>query len=172
MGSGKSTVAALLARKTGCFYFDLDDTIEMEEGRSIGEIFASEGEAGFRTLEYEYLDRIISDYSEFPTDLIIALGGGTLTTPACADLVKKHCTAVYLRAGEKQLVENLQTVDIENRPLFDGVDVNDAAAIAERMHPLLEGRLPLYEKYADAVVDTDGLDFDRIADLVADAAGF
>ena len=169
MGSGKSTVASLLAAKTGCFFFDLDDTVEMEEGRSISEIFESEGEGGFRVLELDYLQRILGDYRDFPTDMIIALGGGTLTTPACVKLLKEECTTVYLRASESQLVENLQIVGIENRPLFSGVDLDDKAAMLRKVHFLMEQRGGIYEKTADIIIDTDGLSFEQIAQRVADA---
>lgn len=169
MGSGKSTVASLLAEKTGCFFFDLDDTIEMEEGRSISEIFESEGESGFRTVELDCLQRILDDYRDFPVDMIIALGGGALTTPACVKLLKEECTTVYLRASENQLVENLQIVGIDNRPLFSGINLDDKPAMLQRVRMLMQTRADVYEKTADIIIDTDGLSFEQIADTVAAA---
>lgn len=168
MGSGKSSVAAPLAQKMGCFFFDLDDTIEMEEGRSIAEIFATDGEAGFRTLELDYLDRIISDYENFPTSMIISLGGGTVTTPQCAELIKKNCTCIYLKASIDTLVENLKITGVEARPLMDGVSTDDEQALRERVSTLMEKREAIYEKTADIILDIDGLDPEQIAGKIAE----
>lgn len=164
MGCGKSTVASVLAADMGCFYFDLDDTIEMEEGMSINEIFETRGEAAFRMLELEYLDRIIDDYRDFPTTMVLSLGGGTVTTPQCAELVKKNCTCVYLRASVDELVRNLQTVGTDNRPLL-----SDATDLRSKVESLMAQRSQLYEKCADIILDIDGLSPEEIAEKVIDA---
>lgn len=162
MGSGKSHVAACLAQRMGCFFFDLDDTIEMEEGASVSEIFASRGESAFRLLEYEYLDRIISDYEDFHTDVILALGGGTVLTPQCADLLKKkRATTVYLRESVDFLVRNLEITGISQRPLLAGTP--DLRADVEK---LLDIRGKTYETTADIIIDADNLEFDSVAALI------
>lgn len=171
MGCGKSSVAAPLARNMGCFYFDLDDTIEMEEGRSIAEIFAEDGEAAFRILEYEYLDRIISDYEDFPTSMVISLGGGTLTTEQCAGLVKKNCTCVYLRASVDTLVENLMITGVEGRPILSGTGTGNESALRSRIEELMSQRSATYERCADIVLDIDGMDPEKIAEKVAELIG-
>lgn len=164
MGCGKSTVASVLAAEMGCFYFDLDDTIEMEEGMSINEIFETRGEAAFRMLELEYLDRIIDDYRDFPTTMVLSLGGGTVTTPQCAELVKKNCTCIYLRASVDELVRNLQIVGTDNRPLL-----SDATDLRAKVESLMAQRSALYEKCADIILDIDGLSPEEIAEKVIDA---
>ena len=161
MGCGKSHVAAYLAKKMGCFFFDLDDTIQMGEGLSVSEIFSQQGEASFRLLEYEYLDRIISDYRDFPTDMVLSLGGGTILTEQCAALLKKNATCVYLRASVEELVHNLEIVGIENRPLLAST-----ADLKQSVAGLMAQRGPIYEKTADIILDIDGLDFDSVADLI------
>lgn len=161
MGCGKSTVASVLAAEMGCFYFDLDDTIEMEEGMSINEIFETRGEAAFRMLELEYLDRIIDDYSDFPTTMVLSLGGGTVTTPQCAELVKKNCTCIYLRASVDELVRNLQIVGTDNRPLL-----SDATDLRAKVESLMAQRSALYEKCADIILDIDGLSPEEIAEKI------
>lgn len=168
MGCGKSSVAGPLAARMGCFFFDLDDTIEMEEGRSIAEIFASEGEGGFRALELEYLERIISDYEDFPTSMVISLGGGTVTTPQCAQLIKKNCTCIYLRATVDTLVENLQITGVDGRPMMDGVDTQDEQALRSRIGVLMEKRAAIYEKTADHIIDIDGMSCEQIAEKIAE----
>jgi len=177
MGCGKSTVARILAAQSGDFYFDLDDTIQIGEGCTISEIFASEGgEARFRELELEYLGRIIDDYRGFPDRVILSLGGGTVMTPACAELLKKNATIVYLRASVDELVKNLQIVGIENRPLLktavsgkvSGDSVSDEAqSLKERIAAMMSQRAPVYEKTADIILDIDGLSPEQIAELCA-----
>lgn len=161
MGCGKSSVASILAGNMGCFYFDLDDTIEMEEGRSIPEIFAEDGEGAFRAMELEYLDRIISDYEDFPTTMILSLGGGTVMTPQCAELIRKNATCVYLKASVAQLVENLNIVGVENRPLLSGSE-----NLEDKVKSMLQAREATYEKCADIILPIDGLSPTEIAERI------
>lgn len=72
MGVGKSTVGRLLAEVMGRQFLDMDETIEAEEGRSVGEIFARQGEAYFRQMEADLVARI----AHLPAR-VIASGGGT-----------------------------------------------------------------------------------------------
>lgn len=164
MGCGKSSVASVLAQNMGCFYFDLDDTIEMEEGRSISEIFQEDGEGAFRVMEYEYLDRIISDYEDFPTTMILSLGGGTVLQPTCAKLLKENATCVYLKASVGQLVENLNIVGVENRPLL-----KEAGDLESKISEMLQQREATYIKTADIILDIDGLSPQEIATKIQEA---
>lgn len=163
MGCGKSSVASLLAQELGCFYFDLDDTIEMEEGRSISDIFQEDGEGAFRAMELEYLDRIISDYKDFPTTMILSLGGGTILQPQCAQLIKENATCIYLKASVKQLVENLNIVGTDNRPLL-----KEAENLEEKVSQMLAQREECYTKNADIILDIDGLSPQEIAERIAE----
>lgn len=166
MGCGKSSVASILSGNMSCFYFDLDDTIEMEEGRSIPEIFQEDGEGAFRALELEYLDRIIGDFEAFPTTMILSLGGGTILTPGCAELIRKNATCIYLKASVDQLVENLRIVGVENRPLLSGCS---AEQLHEKVAGMLAQREACYEKCADIILDIDGLSPTQIAEKIEEA---
>lgn len=75
MGSGKSSVGHLLARKLGWEFIDLDRQIERKERRTIPEIFENSGEEWFRELEHQ----VLVDTLDGTTDRIIACGGGTVT---------------------------------------------------------------------------------------------
>ena len=77
MGAGKSTVGKILAGKLGFAFVDLDDEIVARAGRAIPEIFANVGESGFRALERETADAVLSS----PGSAIIASGGGFPTLP-------------------------------------------------------------------------------------------
>ena len=92
MGCGKSSVGRRLSELLCCPFMDLDAVIEETQERSIPEIFATDGEAAFRQMEVEALSRII-EAQQLRDNLIIALGGGTVMTPECADMVreKTHC---------------------------------------------------------------------------------
>ncbi len=161
MGCGKSSVASVLAGNMGCFYFDLDETIEMEEGRSISEIFEEDGEGAFRALELEYLGRIISDYKDFPTTMILSLGGGTVLTPQCAGIINENAVCVYLKASAAELVRNLEITGIENRPLL-----KDKESLQEAVESMLRKREPAYEKCADIILPVDGLSPTEIAERI------
>ena len=95
MGCGKSSVGRKLSALLSCPYADLDSIIEESQGRSVPEIFASDGEAGFRRLEYKLLD----EYLSLPVSGVLSLGGGTVMSPECAGIVHTKTTCIYLRAS-------------------------------------------------------------------------
>jgi shikimate kinase len=106
MGSGKSTVAFALGALLGRMAIDLDRVIESEAGESIADIFAAEGEAGFRQREADAL----REQLEGP--VIVALGGGAVVDDASWQFVRDVATSVWLdaplwvlwqRAGEDPL---------------------------------------------------------------------
>ena len=182
MGCGKSSVASELARLWGGFYFDLDRTIEQEEGRSIAEIFAEEGESGFRIMEYDYLLRIVSDFEDFSSErIVLALGGGTVLTRQCAGILKENAKCVYLRASVDTLVSNLIETGIQDRPLLcgetvgtavddgvadDGATNDKALTLKREVERLLSERREVYERTADFIIDTDGLSPKEIAEKI------
>jgi shikimate kinase len=82
MGSGKSTVGPLVARRLGWDFLDVDDVIEAEAGASIAELFARQGEALFRDREQAAIARLAT------TDaLVLALGGGAIERAETRDLL-------------------------------------------------------------------------------------
>lgn len=117
MGSGKSSVGRELSALLSCPLVDLDSYIEEKEGRTIQEIFASDGEAAFRAMELSALQALFSPCGPGLPYMILALGGGTLTTAQCADLIRRHTYCIYLRAGIDTLVRNLRN-DTAGRPML------------------------------------------------------
>ena len=152
MGSGKTTVGRILADALGCPFIDLDEVIVRKAGRSIPEIFASDGEADFRRQEKKALEQTVAKYSE--STAILALGGGTVTVPGAIDLLKEKTLCIYLKAGLETLLTRLEG-NTDGRPLADD-------GMAER----LEQRIPLYEAAAHITIDTDGLSPEQIADEI------
>ena len=151
MGCGKSTVGALLARQLGVPFLDLDTCICDREGRSIPGIFATEGEAGFRRIEQECLEEVIAQYADAPGRLVLALGGGTVTTPACAKLVRERTFCIWLKASAEELRRNL--AGDETRPMLKNHDFDT----------LLQARTPLYSDVSASIVPIDGFNYEELA---------
>ncbi len=136
MGAGKSTALAELRGK-GLSTADTDRLIESETGISIPEIFASEGEAGFREIEQRVVLGALAD----ETVDALALGGGAVTSPALREaLSAPGHTVVWLEIDEGAAWRRVRRSD---RPL-----ARDEAEFRR----LFAERLPLYEEVADAIV--------------------
>lgn len=152
MGSGKSTVGALVADRIGCPFLDLDSLIEKKAGRTVPQIFSEEGEAGFRRLEKQVLDATLRKYAE--STVVLALGGGTVTLPGVPALLQKQTLCIYLKASLETLQERIAATP-GTRPLAD-----------DRLAARLQEREPLYAQAAHISLDTDGLTPDDLADEI------
>ncbi len=142
MGVGKSTVGRRLAKELQRPFADVDEQVELRAGRTIPGIFSDGGEPEFRAIEAE----VLADLLARPAPLVLAAGGGVVTTPANrAALADAGAFVVWLRASTEFLAAR---TDPTHRPLLAG----DAAGTLTR---LLAERSPLYELVADAVVDVE-----------------
>ena len=122
MGSGKSSVGRHLAEALNYRFIDADTSLEQVAGRPIPEIFASDGESGFRALESAVLNQIASWHS-----LVVATGGGVVTQPANWGELHQG-VVVWLDAPDAMLLQRLQA-DPTPRPLMEAEDR------AERLRP-------------------------------------
>jgi len=113
MGSGKSTVAKLLAKAMDLQFVDLDLTIEEQEKQSISEIFKSHSEDYFRKIETQILQEVLSE----SRPRVISCGGGTILSKRNRALLSKECLVVYLEADDKLLLDRLKHAKSE-RPLI------------------------------------------------------
>lgn len=134
--SGKSTVGGLLAESEGREFIDTDLLIAERAGKSIPEIFAAEGESGFRKLESE----VIADVAA-KSGRVIATGGGSVLNPANVCKLKQNGVLVFLDRRPELLCG---TAD---RPLSQNT---------EAMARLYEQRYPIYTASADITVDSNG----------------
>ena len=170
MGCGKSSVGRRLSELLCCPYMDLDAVIEERTGRSIPDIFASDGEAAFRQMELETLQNILEEVGK---QIILSLGGGTVMTAECAELVREKTLCIYLRTGVETLVDRLSSVT-EGRPLLnpeshpEADDSNNSQKKSDtdlrtRIESLISGRASTYEATAHITIDTDGLSVDDLA---------
>lgn len=162
MGCGKTCTAQELNRLKGWDFIDLDKAVEKEEGRSIGQIFAEDGESGFRAIEATALARIISENGV----KVLSLGGGTLTSPESSRLVHDRTTCIYLRASIETLVYNL-TMWPEDRPMLK--DLPDRETLVRRVEQLMAERERIYERTAHIIIDIDGKEYGEIAEEIARA---
>jgi 3-dehydroquinate synthase len=124
-GSGKTTAAELVARWLGWTWADVDREVEREAGRSIAEIWASEGEAGFRARERAAVERLTA--ADGPR--VLALGGGTLEDPASRERLARWGVGAHLDGPAKTLAD--RTADHPGeRPLLEG---GEAVAVLEAL---------------------------------------
>ena len=146
MGSGKSTVGALLARELNWSFIDLDNTIEAVEGRTIREIFETEGEAPFRTMEHAVLTE-----ASRTEPAVISLGGGTFVQRPNLDFIREvEGVTIWLDCSIGVL--RLRCAGMTNRPLF-----RDPASFEQ----LYSQRLPYYQ-LADHRISTEGRSPDEV----------
>ena len=229
-------------RKTGgnlpehLTFIDLDEEIVRRAGRTIPEIFATDGEDAFRAIEKATLTSLFDSFHGFraqkppfharsadvqgcraqngpfyapnlseagvppsgvrfahptigqgrrsprfraaggtslsgvplpPTELLLALGGGTLMSEECRELVKKNAKCIYLRAKVETLAENLRADDVAGRPMLAGVNLTAPAdapdSLESRIAAMMALRGPIYEKTADIILDIDGLTYEDAA---------
>ena len=158
MGSGKSTVGALLARELGWPFIDLDATIEAARGQTVREIFEREGEAPFRVMEHAVLTE--ASKSE---PAVIALGGGTFVQTGNAALLLEQTgvQTVFLDAPAEELFRRCQQEQLE-RPLQRDL---------EQFRQLYQTRRPYYTTAA-LRIETSGKDVEAVAAEVACSLGF
>lgn len=133
-GSGKTTVGKLLAQRTGRVFVDADEDLVRCAGRSIPEIFASDGEAGFRQLETHVLAQIGQK-----SNLVIATGGGCVTQARNYPLLHQNGTIFCLNRDISKLPTDGRPLSQKNK--------------ADEMYRI---RKPLYEAFADNMIDNNG----------------
>lgn len=132
MGTGKSTYGRRLAARLGMRFLDVDEEIEKAAGCPIREIFASEGEAAFRTREREWITA-----GHPARGCIVATGGGLPCQPGMLDILHRRGVVIALFASPETILE--RTAHNKDRPLLN---VDDPAA---RIRALLDERLPVYQ---------------------------
>ncbi|CKT07693.1 shikimate kinase [Mycobacterium tuberculosis] len=140
-GSGKSTIGRRLAKALGVGLLDTDVAIEQRTGRSIADIFATDGEQEFRRIEEDVVRAALADH-----DGVLSLGGGAVTSPGVRAARAGH-TVVYLEISAAEGVR--RTGGNTVRPLLAGPDR------AEKYRALMAKRAPLYRRVATMRVDTN-----------------
>jgi len=143
-------VGHLLAKELKMSFLDTDELIEKTEGRTIAEIFKTEGEEYFRNLETEVLETL-QDYDHF----VLSTGGGMVLREENVSLLKAMGPLILLWAPPEVVWERVKNET--HRPLLNVPD-----PLAE-IKKILEFRTPIYERVADLKVDTSGKSIDVVA---------
>jgi shikimate kinase len=151
MGAGKSTVGPAVARRLARSFVDLDDVIVAEAGRVIPEIFAAEGEPGFRRREAAALRRLAG------AEAVVACGGGIVVDPENVALLRASGMVAWLEAPAEVLAQRVRVA--AGRPMLAAEGVGGLKGI-------LASRAEAYAAAAHCRVDTVGRDPEEIAEQV------
>lgn len=159
MGTGKSVVARTLGRLTGFNVVDVDTVVERESGRSVQDIFESNGEQAFRDMESAAIKRICQGRGQ-----VISTGGGAVLRAENMEALRTGSgVIVNLRATAEVVYE--RTRHTGHRPLLQ---IDDPLL---RIRELIAEREEFYAN-ADIVVDTDGLSVMQVAEEILDVIGW
>ena len=149
MGTGKSTVAAYMAKQHHMEVLEMDQMIVEREGMSISDIFAKHGEDYFRDVETRLLIEIQTQKNK-----VVSCGGGVVLREQNVEEMRKGGNIVLLSAKAETILERVK--DDNSRPLLQG---NKNIAF---INDMLEKRRPSYESAADIIILTDGK---QVADI-------
>jgi shikimate kinase len=155
-GTGKTTIAPLLAEKLGWSWVDADRVLEERTGRSIRGIFTEEGEAAFRDKEAAVLEELCSKGRQ-----VIATGGGVVLREANRQRLLAAGRVAWLKADAQTIWERLQ-----NDPVTAAQRPNLSVGGRAEIEAMLEVRSPLYSTLADCSVDTVGRKPQEIAGAI------
>jgi len=156
MGSGKTAVGRHVAHILGWPFLDLDQEIERRLGKTIQHLFRAGGEPAFRAAESEVLRAVLRETTD--AALVVALGGGTVTIPGAAEVMRHSGAIVFLELDPESSWERVRG---SGRPLATSHDAFVALA-AERG--------PAYRNTADAVVTVAGRSVQEVAEETVRAA--
>jgi shikimate kinase len=160
MGAGKTQVGKALAKLMKVAFVDSDREIEKEAGATIPEIFAREGESGFRAREARAIDRITLT----PGPAVLSTGGGAAATSACAAMLVERCLVVWLYVSPKTAATRAHGggTALAARPLLAGGDPEARLVVLEAE------RRGAYASSAELVVSTEGRGAAEAAEVIHD----
>lgn len=153
MGVGKTSTSHKLSQKLGVKEIDTDATIVEQEGRSISDIFDTDGEEYFRSVETGIIDKI-----KDMNPCIVSCGGGMAMREVNVNKMKEIGKIVLLTATPETIFEHVRYST--NRPLLNG-NMN-----IPYIKKLMDAREPKYKAAADIVIETDGCTPEMVADKV------
>lgn len=143
-GAGKSTLGVVLAKVLGYQFLDADLLIQKQEKRRLHQIISEEGIEGFKAIENRVNASIEAE------NTVIATGGSVVYCEEAMEHLKEIGKVVYLKLSLEALSRRLGNLKGRGVVLKEG----------QTLKSLYEERIPLYEKYADLVVDEEGKDLE------------
>ena len=167
MGSGKSTIGRELARRLARLFVDTDDHIETTRKMAISDIFATQGEAWFRTFE----EQVVHDLIYSSKNAVISLGGGTLLSQKTTNLVLSSGILIYIKSDPDEIWKRIK--HSSRRPLLrQQGDLWQKEEYMVRMAKLMKQRESGYAQ-AHIHIDRDGKEVDEIVtEILEKLAGY
>lgn len=153
MGSGKTHWGRLLSQKLGIPFFDLDEQVTGHAGKSIPEIFESDGEEQFRLMEKEVLHIISESHDSF----VMACGGGSPCYFNNIDYMNQSGTTVWINTGLEKLFDRLLK-EKEKRPLIKSLSDEQLRSFIIRKF----ADRKIYYEQADFSMGDDPVDMDKL----------
>tara|TARA_Y100001958_G_scaffold128014_1_gene96124 strand:+ start:454 stop:951 length:498 start_codon:yes stop_codon:yes gene_type:complete len=153
MGSGKSSIGKILAKKIDCKFIDTDKLIEIQEGIKIKEIFNIKGESYFRDLETKVLRKTLTVQVA-----VVATGGGIVQRKKNRLLLENEKNVFFLNSSVKRQFE--RTKDSDKRPLLNKGDN------FQTLKELYEKRLLHYETVSRYKIEMDDRSNEEIVDQI------
>lgn len=150
-GAGKSTVGVVLAKKLGFAFLDSDLLIQSREGKLLHEIIEERGVEGFWTVEEE------ANMSIDTRRTVIATGGSVIYGGRAMEHLRETGVIVYLKLSCAGIARRLGDLNERGVTLREG----------QTLEMLYEERTPLYEKYADLIIECEDLSIREIVDDIA-----
>ena len=141
MGSGKTTIGKLIAKKLRYKFIDTDLLMEEKTGVKVPLIFEYEGEEGFRKREAKILSEVLR-----LDNIVLATGGGIVLSDNNRQQLKERGNVIYLNAEINELAKRLS--NDKTRPLLQNTDIK------EKLKELMGHRSFLYESIADSIIQT------------------
>lgn len=150
MGSGKTTVAKLLADKLNLKFIEMDDlTLKKSSRKSINEIFESFGEKKFRELELQVAKELLEK-----DDVVISAGGGVVMNVLTMNYLKKNSQIIYLKSSFEKAADRINLKKIKP-PLFQNI------YSARKLFKLRE---PIYAAYAGITIITGNKSINEVTE--------
>jgi shikimate kinase len=156
MGTGKTAVGQVLAKRLNRQLFEVDEVIKKTAGKTISQIFNNDGEIVFRELEIEAIKKAAAMEKQ-----IIACGGGVVLNTINIDRLRTKGVVINLTASPEIILKRIAH-DKDNRPLIN------ADWPPERIKELMKFRKPFYDRAVDITVNTSKLTIDAAADEIID----
>ena len=154
-GSGKSTVAKLLAKRLDKRYVELDEEIAKSAQIGIADMVAKNGWDYFRDRESEAVESAAA-----MDNVVISTGGGVVLREKNVEALKRNGTFIYLKAPIDVLYAHIGG-DSSKLPRL-----TDQSSMREELEEVLKIRQPLYEKAADEIINTEGVKPEAVADSI------